>query len=67
MQDQTPEDLLYQLQQLVGCSEQKKNIRKQACSIAHKLWLELEEPGDLVCRVALQVSTASCSVELRIC
>lgn len=67
MQDQTPQDLVNQLRQLIGCSEQKKDIKKQACSIAHKLWLELEEPGDLVCRIVFQVSIAVCSVELRIC
>ena len=32
-----------------------KPVRQQASALARKLWLELEEPGDLIDRIVYQV------------
>ena len=54
-------DLLKSLQDLLvsrPASSQDaggKIAKQQACKIAHRLWLELEEPGDLVDRIVYQV------------
>ena len=58
MENSSPKELLGQLQKLLASGEQK-DVRKQACDIARKLALELEEPGDLVTRIVFGVRYCS--------
>lgn len=56
MKHHSLQDLLTELQALArGEDELQRDIRKQARSTARQLWLELEEPGDIVTRVIFQV------------
>lgn len=55
MKEHSLEDLVNELQNLVTSCELPKDVRKQACSLAHQLWLDLEDPGDIVTRVVFHV------------
>lgn len=55
----SPKALVGQIQALIGSHSDEdlpKDKRLQACQLARKLWLELEEPGDSVDRLIFQVS-----------
>ena len=51
-------ELVQQLEQLLTSDQKSSNPRdteRRACELAHKLWLQLEEPGALIDRIAFQV------------
>lgn len=55
---ESPNETLAQLQKLSESNRNdlsQKGVRLQACELARKLWLELEETGDLIDRIVFQV------------
>lgn len=62
MQSNSPKALVEQLQVLLSSSDSAnipKDTKLQACQLARKLWLELEEPGDLIDRMVYRVCMAT--------
>lgn len=58
MQSQSLLETVEKLQTLLASAEgtsPNKEVRRQACNLARKVWIELEEPGDLVDRLIYQV------------
>ncbi len=58
MQSDLSLELFKQLEQLLssnGTRIVQKDIKRQACEVARKLWMELEEPGDKIDRLVFQV------------
>ena len=55
MKDQSPQDLVNELQKLLTSNELPKDVKRQAYSVAHQLWRDLEVPGDIVKRMIFQV------------
>lgn len=62
-------ELSRQLQQLLSSNstdDLHRDVKRQACDLAHKIWLELEEPGDLIDRLVFQVYSTLSTDNLQI-
>lgn len=58
MDGNSPQTLLQDLQlrmRIIDSDVDKRRAKKQAAEAARRLWLELEEPGDLIDRIIYSV------------